>query len=65
MAILIIIVGCIAIVGAFVIKTFYSADVSGGSISDTPIPKWVGRLGFLVVGVIMIVAGVSMLLSHQ
>ena len=44
-----IVCGCIAIVVAFVAKNFYSADIAGGSISDTPIsgvPK--GQIGTAV-----------------
>jgi hypothetical protein len=64
-AILAIIVGCVAIVAAFVSKNFYSADVWGGSISNKTIPKWLGRLGFLFVGVFMIICGIASLLFHQ
>jgi hypothetical protein len=64
-AILAIIVGCVAIVAAFVSKNFYSADVWGGSISDQAVPKWLGRLLFLLVGVFMIICGIASLLSHQ
>jgi hypothetical protein len=34
---------------AFVANDFYSADIAGGSISDKPIARWVGRTGFIVV----------------
>ena len=65
MAILAIIVGCVAIVAAFVSKNFYSADVWGGSVSEKTIPQWLGRLGFLFVGVFMIICGIASLFFHQ
>ncbi len=46
-------------------KEFFSADIAGGSISDKPIPKWVGRAVFIVVGVLLIVGGIAALLSDH
>ena len=65
MAIWVIACGCIAIVVALVGKKFYSADIAGGSISDNPIPKWVGRTGFIVSGILLIIGGIALLLSDH
>jgi uncharacterized membrane protein len=65
LAIWAIVCGCIAIVFAFVAKKFYSADIAGGPISDKPIPKWVGRTGFILVGILLIIGGIASLLSDH
>jgi hypothetical protein len=65
LAIWAIVCGCIAIVVAFVGNKFYSADIAGGSISDKPIPNWVGRAGFIVVGVLLIIGGIASLLFNH
>ena len=65
MAIMATILGCVAIAGGIFGKTFYSADVWGGSISDKPIPRWLGRTIALFVGIFMIVVGTASLINHQ
>jgi len=57
--------GFFAIVFALLKKEFFSADIAGGSISDNPIPKWVGRTGFIVVGILLIIGGIASLLSDH
>jgi hypothetical protein len=59
MAILAIVVGCVAIVFAFVAESFYPADLYGNSTSRTPLPKWLGRTLFVSVGILMIVCGTA------
>jgi di/tricarboxylate transporter len=59
MAILSIIVGCVAVVFAFVAESFYPADLYGNSPSRTPLPKWRGRTLFVSIGLFMIVRGIA------
>jgi hypothetical protein len=59
MAVLGIIVGLIAILVGIFGKTFYSADVWGGSIGDTSIPRWLGRLLAVGVGIFLLVVGIA------
>jgi hypothetical protein len=60
MAILSIIVGCVAVVFAFVAESFYPAGLYGNSTSRTPLPKWLGRTLFVSIGNFMIACGTAM-----
>ena len=65
-AILEIIVGCAMIVCGLMIKQFYAAKgMYGAVLSDRRIATWKGRLLFLIIGVVMVLAGAHFLLSHQ
>ena len=56
MNILIAIIGCAAIAfGYFTKKTFYWAKGIRGSLSDKPMPAWLGRALFLAIGVWLLI----------
>jgi hypothetical protein len=60
-------VGCGAIVWSFFIKQFYAGRILGGptSTQGRPIPRWRGRLIFLVVGTVFILVGLRFFLFDQ
>jgi hypothetical protein len=58
-----IIVGLIAILAGILGKTFYLADIWGGSVGDRPIPRWLGRLLFVGVGVFFVICGIALYLT--
>jgi hypothetical protein len=60
-AIVCIIVGCVAIILALTVKQFYrySRNPFGGDQPESKIPRWEGRLIFLIVGAGFTLVGVS------
>jgi hypothetical protein len=65
LAIWTIIGGCLVVVIGLVKNEFFSADIAGGSISDTPVPTWMGRTVFILVGVALIVGGIALSVSKH
>lgn len=53
--------GCFLVIVGLVVNKFYSADIEGGSISDQPIPTWLGRAVFIAVGIMFIVGGIALM----
>jgi hypothetical protein len=64
-AVIAIIFGAGVILAGIFGKTFYSGDIWGGSISDEPIPRWFGRLGFISIGAFLFVGGIVNLVSGR
>jgi hypothetical protein len=65
-AILSIIVGFVTVVLSLMVKQFYAArGVLGVTLSDRKIPRWQGRLLGLVVGGLMIFAGLNYLFLYR
>jgi len=62
-SIVIVILGFVLVAAAFLGDKFYSADIWGGSISNEQVPKWLGRLGFISIGMFLIVCGVASLVA--
>ena len=59
-----IVVGIVAIVFGFLADAFYPAFMRRPRPDDKPMPKWLGRIIFVVVGVVFIIAGISSLRHH-
>jgi hypothetical protein len=57
-------VGLVAIVFGFTAGEFYPAFMRRPRPGEKPMPKWLGRTIFTVVGVVFILAGLSDLRNH-
>ncbi len=64
-AILAIVVGVIAIVLGLTIKQFYAAKGVYGVTLGRPIPRWQGRLLFLVIGGLICLVGITYFVFPQ
>lgn len=66
-AILSIIIGCGAIAFSIFTKQFYTGRILGGptSAQGRPVPRWWGRLIFLVVGSLFVLAGLTYFLFDR
>ena len=60
MGILLIIFGCLAIVGGVFGKRFYAADVVALGALNQKSSTWSGRLVFILVGVALIAVGIKL-----
>jgi hypothetical protein len=64
MGILLIIFGCLAIVGGVFGKRFYAADVVAlGALNQKSSTWWSGRLVFILVGVPLIAVGIKLIVG--
>ena len=59
-----IIVGTVAIVWRFAADAFYPAFMRRPRPDEKPVPKWLGKTIFVVVGLVFIFAGLSDLRHH-
>jgi hypothetical protein len=59
-----IVVGIVAIVFGFLADAFYPAFMRRPRPDEKPMPKWLGRVIFVVVGLVFITAGISSLRHH-
>lgn len=65
-AILAIVAGSVAIVFSLLVKQFYAArGVLGVTLSKRKVPRWQGRLLWLLVGISLLSVGVRFLLFGQ
>ena len=62
MSFLMIILGCVLEVIAFVSKHFYAAKGIYGGATDKEVPRWIGRLLFASGGAVFIAIGIARLL---
>jgi hypothetical protein len=61
-----IVAGAVMIILAVVAKQFYAArGVFGVTVSNRKIPTWQGRLLFLVIGIVILVFGLSVFFSER
>ena len=59
-----VVVGIVAIVFGFLASAFYPAFMRRLQPEEKPMPKWLGRTIFVVVGVVFITSGISALRHH-
>jgi uncharacterized membrane protein HdeD (DUF308 family) len=59
-----IVVGIVAIVWGFSAGTFYPAFIRRPRPDEKPVPKWIGRTIFAIVGIVFIFSGLSALRHH-
>ena len=66
-ALISIVIGFAAIVLSLFTKQFYEGRVLGGATSakSRPIPTWLGRLVFIIVGILFILVGLRFFLLDQ
>jgi hypothetical protein len=63
MGVLLVICGVVAIAGGVFAKEFYSADVLSLAPYEERMPRWAGRLLFILVGVFFLAVGIKLLLD--
>jgi hypothetical protein len=59
-----IVVGSVAIGFGFIADAFYPAFMRRPRPDEKPMPKWLGRIICVVVGLVFITAGISSLRHH-
>jgi hypothetical protein len=64
-AIIAIIIGFAMIALGVTIKQFYAAKGMYGELSDKKIPRWAGRLLFIVIGTVFLLVGIAHLCGYS
>ena len=64
-AIISITVGTVAIILGLTVKHFYAAKGAYGATSGREIPRWQGRLLFVIIGAMFVLFGTSFFLFDQ